>query len=220
MKKVVFLASGNGGNFKFLYLAIQHKIIPKLNLYVIADRDCGSIQFAQKNKIENKIINYTRNSPESLINALTEISPDIIITNWHKIIDEKTVSLFSGKLVNLHYSLLPTFSGLIGIEPISRAYKQGCQFIGATCHFVDDGVDTGNIISQSVFTISHIKFDDAVKLMFETGCLILLNSILMIVSQSKPPEQPSNMNNVLFSPPLTFETSKFSKDFWRELASV
>ena len=43
-----------------------------------------------------------------------------IITNWHKIIDPVTVNLYCDKFINLHYSLLPSFGGLIGVAPVEK----------------------------------------------------------------------------------------------------
>jgi len=54
--KICFLASGKGGNFKFLNLAKKLGIISNVDLFLIADRDCDSLEYAKKNKIFNKKI--------------------------------------------------------------------------------------------------------------------------------------------------------------------
>lgn len=219
MKKIVFLASGNGGNLKFFFLAQKNKLITNIELIVIADRECGSLEFARINNLENYVINYKRSDVNELTDVLEKIKPDIIVTNWHKIIDEVTVRTFKGKFINLHYSLLPAFGGLIGIEPIKRAYDQGCRYIGPTCHLVDEGVDTGKIISQAIF-LTDIPLVDAVDLMFRKGCLVLLSGIQQVTGEKLIGEIVPSTDDFLFSPTLGFDEKSFAENFWKELASA
>jgi phosphoribosylglycinamide formyltransferase-1 len=218
MKSVVFLASGGGGNFKFFHFALNNNLIAGIKLCVIADRECGSLEFAKKHNIENHLISYKRSNPEALNQILDGIKPDIIVTNWHKIIDEGTVAKHLGKFVNLHYSLLPAFGGLIGVEPIKRAYEQGCKFIGPTCHLVDEGVDTGKILSQAIFTTER-PFEDAVNLMFRKGCLVLLSGIQQILGQNISTACAAGSDGS-YSPQLSFDESLFNEQFWKEIAAA
>lgn len=215
--KVCFLASGGGGNFKFLHLAKELKLLDNLELTVIADRECDSIKYAKKNHIYAKVIHYKRDQNQSLLNELDYIKPDIIITNWHKIIDEEIVSAYTGKLINLHYSLLPAFGGLMGIEPIQEAYKQNCQFVGTTCHYVDKGVDSGSIISQAIVK-TNIPIEDAINEVFKKGCLILLNTILIV--SNKTLIKTSTNNKYDFAPVLKFDEKLFNESFWQRLSKL
>lgn len=219
--KLVLLVSGNGGNMKFFHLAAQKQILQNLELCIIADRECGALEFARKYNLSNSLIEYNRSSPESLQKLLDTIHPDYIVTNWHKIIDPQTVGKYEGKLVNLHYSLLPAFGGLIGCKPIKKAFEQGCKFIGPTCHLVNEGVDSGSILSQAIFS-AEILYEDAVQLMFRTGCLVLLNGLNHLTNNSISPAAVSTNNvygkqNCWFSPSLNFEVKSFDSQFWEEL---
>ena len=218
MKSVVFLVSGGGGNLKFFYFAIKNNLIAGVELSVIADRECGALAFAKKHGIEHHLITYTRSSPEALNQILESINPDTIVTNWYKVIDEDTVARYLGKLVNLHYSLLPAFGGLIGVEPIKRAYEQGCKFIGPTCHLVDEGIDTGKILSQAVFTTER-PFEEAVNLIFRKGCLVLLSGMQQTLRQNISSAHASSSDGS-YSPQLGFEESIFNEQFWKELAAA
>lgn len=215
MKNILFLTSGNGGNFKFLHQAIKNNLISDISVSMVSDRDCGANAYAKSMDIENCIIPYTRNEPSLFQRVLKEKNPDFIVTNWHQIIDAKTVSQNRGKLINLHYSLLPAFAGLIGIEPIKKAYEQGCKFIGPTCHLVDEGVDTGEILAQGVFKADR-PFKELVTMMFRSGCLVLLNALLLSTSHRKEFEASKT---ILFSPELTFDKSCFDEKFWQKVAS-
>ena len=212
--KICFLASGKGGNFKFLNLAKKLGIISNVDLFLIADRDCDSLEYAKKNKIFNKKIHYKKSDNTEFLKELEIIDPDIIITNWHKIIDVEVVNKYQGKLINLHYSLLPAFDGLIGIEPIKQAYDRSCSYIGATCHYVDEGVDSGGIISQSIIK-ADIPIEVAIQKIFEKGCLILLNSIL-VVSNKEIIIKKEN-NKFEYSPDLLFDDNQFNEIFWNQL---
>ena len=103
MKKILFLVSGGGGNLKFVknYLDLIYK--NKAQLYCISDRDCPALKYCESSNIESYKISYTRSSPGSLRDKLNLIQPDVIITNWHKIIDPTTVNLYRNKFINLHY---------------------------------------------------------------------------------------------------------------------
>lgn len=215
MKTVVFLVSGGGGNLKFFYFALKNNLISGLKLIVVADRECGAIEFARMNSIKNSLIVYSKSDSHGLNIFLDRINPDIIVTNWNKIIDRDTILRHFGKFINLHYSLLPAFAGLIGIEPMNRAYEQNCKFIGPTCHLVDEGVDTGKIISQAVFTTER-PFEEAVTMMYKKGCLVLLNGIQQILGESLVATQ-SNSSDDTYSPKLSFDDSLFGEDFWREI---
>lgn len=215
--KICFLASGGGGNFKFLHLARELEILNDIKLSLIADRECDALTYAKKNNLNAKLITYQKHNNEQLLNALVKIKPDIIITNWHKIIDEKVVSAYVGKLINLHYSLLPAFPGLIGIAPIKEAYRQNCKYVGTTCHYVDTGVDTGAIISQAIVK-NNIELDDMISRVFRKGCLILLNSILIVSNKNIINTSKNDKHD--FSPSLNFNDNMFTENFWKDLSQL
>jgi phosphoribosylglycinamide formyltransferase-1 len=217
MKHILFLASGNGGNLKFFHQALTQGLLAGIRLSVVADRECGAIEYAKKNGLPHQVINYQRASPQALDDILNREQPEIIVTNWHKVIDANTVANHSGRLINLHYSLLPAFGGEIGIKPIQQAYAQGCKFIGPTCHLVDEGVDTGRILSQAVFA-TDISQEDAVDLMFRKGCLILLNSIETILGVELAVHR--GVSGEMYSPRLSFDEGAFDENFWHGLAAA
>lgn len=215
--RICFLASGGGGNFKFLHLSKEWDLIKNIEFFLIADRECDSLKYARNIGIYNKKIEYKKNYNIELLMELDKINPDIIVTNWHKIIDNEIVQKYNKKLINLHYSLLPSFDGLIGIEPIKKAYERNCQYVGVTCHFVDEGVDSGKIISQAVLK-TNICIDEAVQQVFKKGCLILLNSIIQL--DDKNIIKKSENNKFDYSPSLLFDDSIFDNKFWERLSKL
>lgn len=213
ISRITFLVSGGGGNLKFFYYMRECLGRNYIVLNVIADRECGALDFCKEKNIDFRIVNYTRKSPEELRNELGRFNPDVIVTNWHKIIDSGTVDIFRSKLVNLHYSLLPAFGGLIGVEPIEKAYTQGCKYIGPTCHLVDEGVDTGLILSQAVFTTNR-PIKESIEIMFRKGCLTLLNGIDSLEHDNSY----ECFDNTFYSPKLSFNESLFDEAFWKKVS--
>lgn len=217
MSNIIFLVSGRGGNFKFVNQAIKDKIIPNIRLTVISDRMCGAIEYAKNNGIEYHVISYSRNHPVILQKILNDKNPDLIVTTWNKIIDVDTLQKNQGKFINLHYSLLPSFGGLIGINPIKKAYEQGCKYIGPTCHLVDEGIDTGKILAQGIFTTDR-SLNEAITMMFRSGCLVLLNGLTILMSQYNL--KTKSYNTIFFSPELNFDISLFNEDFWQKVEKL
>lgn len=88
---------------------------------------------------------------------------------WLKIVDDRSVDLvvlarymqvlsagasrrLSGRCINIHHSFLPSF---MGARPYQQAYERGVKIIGATAHYVTDGLDEGPIIEQAVERVDH-----------------------------------------------------------------
>ena len=215
MKKIIFLVSGNGGTLKFLYHAINQLNLELEITGVIADRNCQALNFAEKHNLFYKKIRYNKDHSSELQVALAGLEPDLIITNVHKIIDVDTINRYPGKFINLHYSLLPGFSGLIGMETVNRAKEQNVGFVGGTCHFVDEHVDAGKIIQQGCFAVDWENDEKVVDTLYKTSCICLLNSVCKIFQFSESLQKRVSINkyDVHFSLDLQFEYS-FSESFW------
>ncbi len=174
--KIAFLGSGGGGNLKFIHEI--SKIDDSIEIVgLIADRFCGAIEYAIDNGLYNRIHSFKRSILENqdLICMLKDLSPDLIITNVHKILSPSVVKSFEGKLINLHYSYLPAFGGLIGMKPVDEALNRGNKFIGVTCHDVNEKVDDGSTIAQGFFIVS--ESNSHYQSTFETGAITLLAGI-------------------------------------------
>ena len=59
---------------------------------------------------------------------------------------------YPNQIINIHHSFLPAF---IGARPYHQAYERGVKIIGATAHYVNDNLDEGPIIHQSVINVDH-----------------------------------------------------------------
>ena len=219
MIKIGFLASGNGGTLKFLHLVQKMNIYDYSIQFVIADRDCGALEYAVNNDITAHLVKYDRTNRQDLFNILGQYKgADLMITNIHKVLDNNILELFNGRLINLHYSLLPAYGGLIGMKTVDKARTDNTMFIGATCHEVSEVLDGGKIICQSCFSVDWNLSDEVIKdLVFQSANLCLLNSILIKFGSKDFKEY--SYKEVNLNPALKFMTDKFTDDFWRELKS-
>lgn len=188
IRRVAFLVSGGGGNLRFLHRCSVDGIVPGLEVCsVIADRECHALEYARAQGIPSRQLDYDRRSPESLRLGLQECRADAIITNVHKIIDPGTVRLFAGKLINLHYSLLPDFGGSIGEKPVRQALDAGRTEVGTTLHFVDESLDGGPIISQTRLGVKPGEpFETLMDRVFRSGCLNLVNGLQLLFRNGSP----------------------------------
>jgi len=216
MKNILFLVSGEGGLLRFIHLCISKGILANYRICsVIADRNCKAVEFAKSKVIDCRIIKYNKNNHYELLAAMQEIEFDIAITTIYKILDENIVNQFYGKLINVHPSLLPAFGG--GLNAVEDAFEYGVKFIGTTVHFVDKGVDNGEIIAQSV--IPRDETDTLSKIynaLFRGWCLSLLN-VLIRNTKTKEQYKIYCYQKTIFNPALCFDTSTFNEEFWDEV---
>lgn len=174
-RRVVFLCSGGGGNLRFVHQAIAQGWLGAVELAaVFTDRECPANAFARDAGFHEACIDFSDTGQESLLSALDDFQPDLVITTVHRILAGAVTDKYRGRLVNLHYSLLPAFGGAIGARPVREALAFGARFVGVTVHDVDETLDGGKPLVQGVIPVRD--GDDADKLMdlvFRCGCLAL-----------------------------------------------
>lgn len=76
----------------------------------------------------------------------------IVLARYMQILSPDFVSVFPGRIINIHHSFLPAFAGA---NPYRSAYTRGVKLIGATAHYVTNDLDEGPIIEQDVARVSH-----------------------------------------------------------------
>ncbi|MBF9254364.1 formyltetrahydrofolate deformylase [Pontibacter sp. 172403-2] len=88
-----------------------------------------------------------------LLVAVQQYNPEfIVLAKYMRILSENFVSHFTNRIINIHHSFLPAF---VGANPYAQAYERGVKIIGATTHFVNNELDQGPIIAQSVIPTDH-----------------------------------------------------------------
>ena len=151
MKKNIILISGRGSNLK----AILENIDKKSIIAVMTDNpNAKGLLIAKKYGIETCVVAKTSDKQkfkDDLYKKILFYSPDLLIlAGFMSILSEKIVNDFYPNILNIHPSLLPKFAGL---NTHSRVLEANEINHGCTVHIVDNGIDTGPIITQRALLI-------------------------------------------------------------------
>ena len=124
---------------------------------VISNRaDASGLEFARSRGIAAVVVDHkafaTREAFDSeLARQIDAFSADVIaLAGFMRILGDAFVRRYEGRMVNVHPSLLPAFTGL---HTHRRAIEAGCKLAGATVHFVTPQLDHGPIIAQAVVPV-------------------------------------------------------------------
>ncbi len=188
MKKIIVLASGRGSNFIAVHQATERDEIKAKIVSLITDRyNTKASEYAIQNKIETYEINFKDFSSKESFNAkllsvVEEINPDLILTlGYLRILEARLIQKFPSKIINIHPSLLPSFKGL---HAQSQALSYGVKFTGATVHFVDEGIDTGPILSQVVVPVLDNDTEETLsKRILEKEHLLIVSTLKHICNK-------------------------------------
>jgi phosphoribosylglycinamide formyltransferase-1 len=133
-------------------LAGQLKIQPVL---AISDHpEAGLLSLAENLGVATQVVSEpkfrTRLSDEVEARLVEDIRASgaelIVLAGWMRLVKSPMLEAFPRRIINIHPSLLPAFPGL---EAWKQALAAGVEKTGCTVHFVDGGMDTGEIIAQS-----------------------------------------------------------------------
>jgi phosphoribosylglycinamide formyltransferase 1 len=155
--KLGVLISGNGSNLQSIIDHIEKGSLKAVIKIVISNNpDAAGLKRAEKHSIPWVVLKHSDfKSKEDfdlkLIKTLKDNGVDLVVlAGFMRIISPAFLKAFSHKIMNIHPALLPSFPGLHGQK---QAIDYGVKFSGCTVHFVDDGVDTGPVIIQSVVPV-------------------------------------------------------------------
>lgn len=152
MKKLAVLISGNGSNLEAIMEACNKGNIHGEIIYVISNNPCAyGIERATKFKIPTKIIDHRNyknrcDFDEHLENFIESLNVDLIVlAGFMRILGKKITKKFTGKMINLHPSLLPLYPGLNTHEQV---LMNNDKYHGISIHFVTSDLDAGPLIAQ------------------------------------------------------------------------
>ncbi|WP_408909487.1 phosphoribosylglycinamide formyltransferase [Streptomyces solicavernae] len=159
-KRLVVLVSGSGTNLQALIDAIEAVGSAAYGAEIVAvGADRGGIAGLERAESVGlpTFVCRVQDHPtreewdRALAEAVAAYEPDLVISaGFMKIVGKEFLARFGGRTVNTHPALLPSFPGAHGVRD---ALAYGAKVTGCTVHFVDDGVDTGPIIAQSVVEV-------------------------------------------------------------------
>jgi phosphoribosylglycinamide formyltransferase 1 len=161
MKKIVILISGGGSNMAAIVkIAQSHQWAVLYGAQVSAvisnKAGAGGLQFAAQQGIATAVVDHTAFASReafdaALAEAIDGYAPSLVVlAGFMRILTPGFVQRYAGRLLNIHPSLLPAFAGL---HTHQRAIDAGCQFAGATVHYVTAELDHGPIVAQAVVPV-------------------------------------------------------------------
>lgn len=139
------LVSGSG---TLLQAILDHQGFYRVDL-VVADVECPALDRARSAGVRAEVVPLSGDREEwnrQLADTVASAEPDIVVSaGFMRIVGEAFLARFEGSLINTHPALLPSFPGA---HAVRDALAYGVKVTGTTVHYIDAGVDTGEIIAQ------------------------------------------------------------------------
>ena len=162
--RIGILISGRGSNMVALADAVNDGRIADAEIaIVISDQPkAAGLRKATERGIETLVIErrgrqraeHDREVVAALVARKVEL---VCLAGYMRILSREFIETFSGRILNIHPSLLPSFPGL---DAQQQALKHGAKVTGCTVHFVDENLDGGPIIAQRIVPVHD---DDTVE---------------------------------------------------------
>ncbi len=165
MKNLVILISGGGSNMAAIVrTALRDDWATRYHAQVAAvisnKPDAKGLVFAQAQGLKTSMVNHHAFAHEAepraafdaaLMAEIDQHQPHLVVlAGFMRILTPGFVAHYEGRLINIHPSLLPAFTGL---HTHQRVLDEGCQFAGATVHRVTAELDHGEILAQAVVPV-------------------------------------------------------------------
>lgn len=165
MKNLVILISGGGSNMQAIVRAAQQRqwaqrLGARVAAVVSNKADAAGLAFARSHGIPTAVVDHKAFASREAFDAALAAEIDthdpnghpalVVLAGFMRILTPGFVAHYSGRLVNIHPSLLPAFTGL---HTHQRALDEGCKFAGATVHRVTPELDHGQILDQAVVPV-------------------------------------------------------------------
>ena len=160
---LAILISGRGSNMLNIVNACDNKTLSsKVKIIISNNKNSSGLSKVKKKGIKTKIIdeNKINKFEEKLSKILIKEKVNFIcLAGFMRILSKEFLHSWKRKIINIHPSILPSFRGL---NAVKKAIEKKVKYTGCTIHYVDKGVDTGEIIDQRIVKI--LKTDDEEKL--------------------------------------------------------
>lgn len=157
MKNIVILISGRGSNMQAIVRAARQEQWSCRIAAVISNRaDAEGLKFAAEHGIPTAVVVSKGASSREAFDAalkaeIDRFAPDLVVlAGFMRILTPGFVEHYAGRMLNIHPSLLPSFTGLATHQ---RAIDAGVKVHGATVHFVTAELDHGPIVAQAVVPV-------------------------------------------------------------------
>jgi phosphoribosylglycinamide formyltransferase-1 len=157
MKNIVILISGRGSNMEAIVDACAAEGWDGRIAAVVSNRaDAAGLAFAAARGIVTAVVDHRAFAARETFDAMLADTIEgfeprvVVLAGFMRILTPGFVARYAGRLINIHPSLLPAFTGL---HTHQRALDAGCKVGGATVHLVTADLDHGPIVAQAVVPV-------------------------------------------------------------------
>ncbi|MEE1304282.1 MAG: phosphoribosylglycinamide formyltransferase [Agathobacter sp.] len=165
MLKIAVCVSGGGTNLQAIIDAIDNRTITNAKIEVVISNNPGAfaLERAKKAGIQGICVspkNYETRAEfnRDFLAKLNSYDVDLVVlAGFLVVIPPEMIAQYRNRIINIHPSLIPSFcgTGYYGLKVHEGVLERGVKVTGATCHFVDEGTDTGPIILQKAVEVQQ-----------------------------------------------------------------
>lgn len=163
--RLAVLASGRGSNFLAIQAAIESGQL-NADIFLLMSDQADALALDRARQLGIKALHISpkafssRNDYEAeLVRHLQAENIDVVVlAGYMRLVGRVILSAYKDRVLNIHPALLPSFTGL---HAQRQAIEYGVKCSGCTVHFVDEGMDTGPIISQAVVPVEDDDTEDS-----------------------------------------------------------
>ena len=160
MKRIAIFASGTGSNFLAIHDAIHNQELDAEISLLVSDKPSSkSVENGTKLGLNVFAFNAKDYSSKAayetdILSQLEQHHVDLIVlAGYMRLIGDVLLKSYEGRIINIHPSLLPKYKGK---DAVGQAMADGALVTGVTVHYVDSGMDTGEIIDQETLDIRNL----------------------------------------------------------------
>ncbi|QEN07389.1 phosphoribosylglycinamide formyltransferase [Oceanispirochaeta crateris] len=191
MFKIVVLVSGGGSNLQSLLDAVKLKKLQAEIIAVIADRPAYALVRAGNSNIDSFLIErktWGTNLSEKILEKIPKDTDLIVLAGFLSILSPSFINRWSGRIINIHPSLLPDFGGkgMHGMKVHQAVILSGCEKSGCSVHSVDAGIDTGEVILQREVPVLKSDSPESLqKRILEEEHILIVDAVDRIIKKSE-----------------------------------
>ena len=194
MLKIAVCVSGGGTNLQAIMDAIDNGTITNAEISVVISNNRNAYALE---RAKNKNIPAICISPkdyvdrvafnEDFLKQLDSYQVDrVVLAGFLVVIPQEMIAKYRNRIINIHPSLIPSFcgTGYYGLKVHEGVLSRGVKVTGATCHFVDEGTDTGPIILQKAVEVKDTDTPEVLqrRVMEQAEWIIMPKAIDLIAN--------------------------------------
>lgn len=197
MLKIAVMVSGGGTNLQAIIDGIDSGTITNTQITAVISNNQNAYALTRAKEhgipafcISPKSYDTREAFNDALLNEVNKLQVDLIVLAGYLVkIPEAMVHAYSHRIINIHPSLIPSFCGVgfYGLHVHEAVLEKGVKVTGATVHYVDEGMDTGEIIAQKAVEVCEGDTPEILqkRVMEQAEWKLLPAAINMIANERK-----------------------------------